>query len=119
MILNAFLLKSDPKHGRVGVEHCYTSVLKLELWICQGGRAWLSAETGGKDFKKLSMEIGMGGKRAPPDSLHLPLLSCREQEYETNGHYILCCGRARCYCHRPSPPPDLDQAMIAHQHIPD
>lgn len=78
MILNAFLLKSDPKHGRVGVEHCYTNVLKLELWICQGGRAWLSAETGGEDFKKLSMEIGMGGKRAPPDSLHLPLLSCRD-----------------------------------------
>lgn len=50
MILNAFLLKSDPKQGRVRVEHCYTSALKLELWISQGGRAWLSAEAGRGDF---------------------------------------------------------------------
>lgn len=88
MILKAFLLKSDPKHGRVGVEHCYTSALELELWMSRAaGPGWLLKLEGEILFKKLSMEIGKGGKREPPDSLHLPLLSWREQEYETNGHY--------------------------------
>lgn len=73
MILNAFLLTSDPKHGRVPGGHWCMNVLKLELWMSHAGRVCLSAKAGGGGYGKGGLHLrnwawkcrGRGGEGLP------------------------------------------------------
>lgn len=84
---------------RVSVrQHCCMSLLKLELQMSHAGRAWLSVEpgNGGKALVKPTMEMQWWGEDLQVLYIDtLDSLLCREQEYETNAHAVLCHSRAR------------------------